>query len=222
MDRMRTLVLCDDHWHPARVPREGLRGLEEKGFSFDWIVDARDWSEERMAKYPLVILTKSNNISSTDKNGWMMDEVQSAFAEYVRKGNGLLAIHSGTAEYQEMLVLRNLLGGVFTHHPEQCMVTMQPDARHPLTAGIPPFTLKDEHYFMAMYDDRADVFMTSRSEHGEQPAGWRRTEGKGRVAVLTPGHNLEVWLHPSYQALLLNVLQWCGNMIYRLSTGLLR
>jgi len=210
---MKTLVLCDDYWHPARVPREGLSGLEDKGFSFDWVEDARDWSAEQMAAYALVILTKSNHASSMDKSGWMTEEVQSSFLEYVRKGNGLLAIHSGTAEYQAMGILRSLLGGVFTHHPEQCMVTMQPNPNHPLTAGIPPFTAKDEHYFMAMYHAEADVFMTSRSGHGEQPAGWRRTEGTGRVAVLTPGHNLKVWLHPSYQALLLNTLRWCGGLI---------
>ena len=210
---MQTLVLCDDTWHPARVPREGLSAFKDQGFAFDWIEDARNWSAERMAAYPLVILTKSNHISSTDRGGWMTDEVQSAFADYVRKGNGLLAIHSGTADYQEMTVLRSLLGGVFTHHPEQCPVTVEPQTGHPLTTGIPPFTLKDEHYFMAMYDPQADVFMTTRSEHGEQPAGWRRMEGSGRVAVLTPGHNLEVWLHASYQALMLNALRWCGRLI---------
>jgi type 1 glutamine amidotransferase len=72
--------------------------------------------------------------------------------------------------------------------------------------------LKDEHYFMAMDDPGVDIFMTTCSEHGEQPAGWRRTEGPGRVAVLTPGHNLEVWLHSSYQTMILNALRWCGGM----------
>jgi|SRR5688572_21449351 len=210
---MQTLVLCDDAWHPARVPREGLSLLKDQGFTFDWIEDARDWSAEQMAAYRLVILTKSNHISASDQRGWMTDEVQSTFADYVRKGGGLLAIHSGTADYQEMPILGSLLGGVFTHHPEQCAVTVEPHTSHPLTMGIPPFTVKDEHYFMTMYDSQAEVFMTSLSKHGEQPAGWRRTEGSGRVAVLTPGHNLEVWLHPSYQALLLNVLRWCSRII---------
>jgi type 1 glutamine amidotransferase len=210
---MKALVLCDDYWHPARVPREGLSGFKVKEFAFDWIEDARDWSADRMAAYPLVILTKSNHISSSDQNGWMTDDAQSAFADYVRNGNGLLAIHSGTADYQEMAVLRNLLGGVFTHHPEQCAVTIEPQTDHPLARDIPPFTLKDEHYFMAMSDPQVDIFATSHSEHGAQPAGWRRMEGAGRVAVLTPGHNLEVWLHPSYQALLLNALRWCGRII---------
>ena len=209
---MKTLVLCDDDWHPARVPREGLSPLTDKGFTFDWIEDAREWSPERMAEFPLVILTKSNHVSSADKMGWMTEEVESAFVEYVRKGNGLLAIHSGTADYQEKTILRSLLGGVFTHHPEQCDVTMELQTDHPLTSGASSFTVKDEHYFMAIYDPEADTFMTSNSEHGQQPAGWRRREVAGRVAVLTPGHNLEVWWHPSYQALLLNTLQWCGGM----------
>lgn len=115
---MQTLVLCDDQWHPAQILREGLGLLKPHGFMFDWIENARDWSAERMASYPLVILTKSNHVSSTNQSGWMTDTVQAAFADHVRNGCGLLAIHSGTAEYEQMPVLRSLLGGVFTHHPE--------------------------------------------------------------------------------------------------------
>ena len=208
---MRILVLCDDYWHPARVPREGLGRLAGHEFSFEWIEHAGDWSAERMMNHPVTVLTKSNNVSAADQNGWVTDEVQAAFLDYIRAGNGLLAIHSGTAEYEQMPVLRSLLGGVFHRHPEQCPVSMIPRSGHPLTAGVSPFTLQDEHYFMAMDDAQVDVFLTTSSEHGEQPGGWRRVEGKGRVAVLTPGHSLEVWLHPSYQTLLRNSLRWCGK-----------
>ena len=48
-------------------------------------------------------------------------------------------------------------------------------------------------------------------EHGTQPAGWTRTHGTGRVCVLTPGHNLAIWQHPSYQRLLRNCLAWCAG-----------
>lgn len=209
---MRVLVLCDDQWHPARIPRAGLGTLKQDLFKFDWIENARDWSAERMASYPLVVLTKSNNISSMDHGNWMTDPVQEAFAAHVRQGNGLLAIHSGTAGYKETPVLRSVLGGVFTHHPEQCPVTIEPKPGDPLVEVIPSFTITDEHYFMALDDPQADVFLTTRSKNGEQPGGWRRMEGAGRVAVLTPGHNLEVWLHPGFQALLLSSLHWCGKL----------
>ncbi len=206
---IKTLVLCDDRWHPARTPRAGLAPLGGSDFAFDWIEHAGDWSAERMAAYQLVVLTKSNNISATEHDPWVTAEVEAAFLDYVRRGNGLLAIHSGTAGYKETPVLRALLGGVFAHHPAQCPVTVEPLQGHPLAAGAAPFTLVDEHYMMELDDSQADVFLTARSEHGAQPAGWTRAEGAGRVAVLTPGHNLEVWLEPSYQTLIHNCLSWC-------------
>jgi len=55
------------------------------------------------------------------------------------------------------------------------------------------------------------VFLHTRSRHGVQPAGWTRAEGLGRVGVLTPGHNLEVWLHPGFQKLLQNGLNWVAK-----------
>jgi uncharacterized protein len=208
---MRTLVLCDDYWHPARTARTGLGALHNSDCDFDWIEHAGEWSAERMATYPLVLLTKANNISATDQQPWVIPAVEQAFLEHVRNGNGLLAIHSGTAGYTQTPVLRGLLGGVFVSHPPQCMVTVEPRADHPLTAGSAAFTLKDEHYHMALDDTQADVFLSTASEHGTQPAGWTRREGAGRVAVLTPGHNVEVWLHPDYQALIVNALRWCGS-----------
>jgi uncharacterized protein len=209
---MKILVLCGDAWHPPEIPRKGLEALAGMEFTFDFIEDARDWSAETMATYPLAILTKSDNVSVTDKTNWMTDPVQAAFSDYVQRGNGLLAIHSGTAEYEQKTVIRGLLGGVFLHHPEQCLVTMSPHLDHTLCNGVTPFTLMDEHYFMALDDLQADVFMATSSVNGEQPGAWGREVGKGRVAVLTPGHNLEVWLHASYQALLGNILRWCGKV----------
>ena len=211
-DYVHALVLCDDKWHPAAIARSGLAALALTDLAFEWIEDAAAWSATRMVQHPLTVLVKANNISSSDTTPWMSDDVQQAFVDYVQAGNGLLVIHNGTAGYQECPVLRGLMGGVFVHHPPQCPVTVEPKAGHPLTLGSTPFTLKDEHYFMEMDDPDVDLFLTSASEHGAQPAGWRRQSGAGRVAVLTPGHNLEVWLHPAYQALIGNCLRWCGRL----------
>lgn len=210
---MQILVLTDDRHHPARIARTGLGALDDSGFTFDWIEDAGEWSAARMAVYPVVVLVKANNVSATDESKWMTPDVEAALRDYVSAGNGLLTIHSGTAGYRDTTVLRSLLGGVFVRHPKQCPVTVEPKAGHPLTAGSAAFTEVDEHYFMEMTGEPVDCFLQSSSEHGTQPAGWTRTEGAGRVCVLTPGHNVEVWLNPAYQALLHNGLRWCGKLI---------
>lgn len=209
---MKILVLCGDHWHPARTPWEGLSAVAGNLFTFDWVETAHDWSPERLKLSQVVILTKSAHVSDQNQTGWLTDDIQVAIVDYVSKGKGLLAIHSGVVGYDQVPGLQSLLGGTFTHHPRQCPVTIEPLQGHPLSHGVAPATLIDEHYFIALHDPQVDVYMTTRSEHGDQPGAWRRTAGAGRVAVMTPGHNLPVWQHPAFQGLLLNTLRWCGKL----------
>lgn len=194
-----------------RLLAPGLAPLAEAGYTFDWIEHAGECSAERMHEYSTVILTKSNNVSATDQTPWITETVAAAFRKHVRRSNGLLVILSGSADYRDVPVLRAVLGGVFVSHPPLCSVTVVPREGHPLTAGSAPFTLVDEHYHMEFGDKAADVFHTSVSEHGRQPAGWARAEGAGRVCLLTPGHNLEVWLQPSYQAIIQHALRFVSR-----------
>ncbi len=207
---MHVLVFADDFWHPAVTVRGGLAPLAAKGYTFDWVEDAAARSADALSDYPLVILSKSDNVSQADKTSWVTPGVEQAFADYVREGGGLLVLHSGTV-YKETDVLRRVLGGTFVQHPPQCDVIVEPKAGHPLTAGVSAFTAMDEHYHIAMEEDVSDVFLTTTSEHGTQPGGWTRFEGAGRVCVLTPGHNVEVWLEPAYQVLLDNAMRWCAG-----------
>jgi type 1 glutamine amidotransferase len=100
--------------------------------------------------------------------------------------------------------------GWFLRHPEQCAVDRLPRPGHPVVAGVNPFMVHDEHYFMALADHNAEVFLHSQSVPGIKPAGWTRPAGCGRVCVLTPGHTEEVWLHPMFQLLLGNALHWAS------------
>ena len=205
---MNVLVFADDYWHPAVTVRGGLAPLAAKGYTFDWIEDPAASADDALSDYPLVILSKSDNVTQADETSWVTPEVEGAFADYVRGGGGLLVLHSGTV-YKKTDVLRPLLGGTFEQHPPQCEVTVEPKAGHPLTTGVAAFTVVDEHHHMTMEEGTTDIFLTTTSEHGTQPGGWTRTEGAGRVCVLTPGHNVEVWLEPAYQTLLDNVMRWC-------------
>ncbi len=206
----RVLLLCDDKWHPARVARAGVEALATDAFQFDVIEDGREWSAERMGQYPLLLLAKADHISAVENTPWITPDVEEQFVDYVRAGGGLLVVHSGTI-VRKLTELKRLIGGTFTQHPPQCDVTMTPQGDHPITVNVEPFAIKDEHYFMEVDDLQAHHFLSTISEHGAQSGGWLREEGDGRVCVLTPGHNVEVWLHPEFQTLLRNALHWCAR-----------
>lgn len=208
---MKVWAICGDRWHPAVTVRQGLDKLEGSEFQFTITEQLEEFDAERLNDYPMVMVCRANSQSDEEKEFWMNEEVQHAFEHYVERGGSLLAVHAGTAGYNETGVFRRLIGGAFVHHPEACTVTIHPDKQHPIAEGIEEFSVHDEHYFMEWEDPVADLIMTTVSEHGAQPGGWTRTHGRGRVCVLTPGHEAEVWTHPTYQKLLRNALHWCAQ-----------
>ncbi len=207
---MKVWLLCDDFYHPGGIPQKGLEALREEGIELDIMTDARTFSPERLKEYPAVVLVKGDSISAQIREPWETPEVEDAFVNYVEAGGGLLVIHSGTTGKTGADRLHALMGCRFLHHPEQCPVTVTPLKHHPVTDGVQPFTLPDEHYFIDLYARDADIFSVSSSQHGVAVSGYTRTQGKGRVCVLTPGHNLPVWLDKEYQKTLHNALRWCA------------
>ncbi|MCL2031435.1 MAG: ThuA domain-containing protein, partial [Oscillospiraceae bacterium] len=199
-----------------------------RGFPSDPAPDAKDFGRERLAESPAVLLSKCDEASQSDRTSWKTEAVQRAFAAYVENGGGLLAVHTALVAGKDTGILDRLIGSRFTYHPNACPVTVQPVKRHPVAEGVGMFCETDEHYRLDVTAPDADIFMASYSppqggEAGylEDPyhntpawvcaAGYTRTQGKGRVCVLSPGHCLPVWHNPQFQRLLENALRWCAG-----------
>ena len=225
---MRVLLICDDYWHPGQTPIDGLAPLAERGFQFDIITDANDFKPDMLKSYPVVILSKCDEISSTDKTRWKTDVVQQVFIDYVENGGGLLVAHTGLVAGEHTEALDRLIGSKFTFHPQDCPVTVQPIKPHPIAKDVQMFCEIDEHYRLEILSDDVDIFMASYSppqgeeaKYKDEPyhnsqawigaAGYTRTQGKGKVCVLTPGHHVKVWHNPQYQRVLENALRWCSG-----------
>ena len=223
---MRVLMICDDHYHPGNVPEEGVASL--KGFEFDVIKNCKDFKPDVISSYPVVVMTKSDQISPEDQSSWKSKEVQSAFIKYVESGGGLLVVHSGTVPGENTEALDKLIGSKFVFHPKDSEVTVESIKPHPVTEGVGMFCEVDEHYHLEILADDVDILMASYSaQQGSldkqkeepytntpakvAPSAYVRTQGKGRVCVLTPGHTLTVWKNTHFQRLLNNSLNWCAG-----------
>ena len=227
---MRVLLLCDDFYHPGDVPIRGLEPLKAKGFEIDVIQDAKEFCPDMLKNYAVVIMSKCDHTTQEDKTSWKTDAVQDAFIAYVENGGGLIVTHNGTVagETDNTGKLDQLIGSRFAFHPSQTPVTVQPIKPHPVTEGVGMFCETDEHYHLEILACDADILVAAYGPpQGEESmyeadkynnfpgciaaAGYVRTQGKGRVCVLTPGHNVEVWLNGEYQRLIENALRWCGG-----------
>jgi len=226
---MRVLLLCDDISHPGQVPIDGVAPLRGQGFQFDIITDTSNFKPEILSDYQAVMMVKYDNISRENKKSWKTEAVQQAFIDYTEKGGGLLAVHSGTVAGEHTEALDRLLGCKFIFHPRACPVTVQPVKPHPVTEGVQMFCEIDEHYRIEILAQDIDILMASYSAPQGHPdnanpkdpanaeawissACFVRTQGRGRICVLTPGHMLPVWLNPNFQRTLVNALNWCANI----------
>jgi type 1 glutamine amidotransferase len=224
----KILLLCDDYWHPGQVVIDGTAPLLEEGFEINVITNARDFSPERLTAYSVVILSKSDEISGENQNSWKSEKVQKSLIEHVENGGGLLAVHSGLVAGEDTKSLDKLIGCRFVSHPEQTIVTVAPLVPHAITCGVEMFQELDEHYRVEILCDDLEILFGAyspaqgvESEYQTEPytnspeylslCGYVRKVGKGRVCVLTPGHNLEVWLNESFQKTLKNALLWCAG-----------
>jgi len=227
---MKVLLICDDYWHPGQVPIDGFAPLKKRGFEFDIITDLKDFSTGMLSKYPVVVLSKCDEKSPEDKTSWKTDDVQQAFIDYVENGGGLIIAHTGLVAGKATQALDRLIGSKFTYHPKDCPVTVQAIKPHPITDGVEMFCEIDEHYRLQILSDDVDIIMASHSpsqgeesKYEEDPyhntvawigaAVYVRSQGKGRVCVLTPGHHLAVWHNPQYQRVLENALRWCSETL---------
>jgi type 1 glutamine amidotransferase len=225
---MRVLLICDDYWHPGQVAIDGVDPLKQRDFQFDIISNANDFSTDKLRQYPTILICKSDEVSQTDKQAWKTVEVQKAFIDYIENGGGLVAVHSTVVASRETQILDDVIGCKFIGHPNACPVTVQPVKKHPVTEGVGMFCETDEHYRIEITASDADVLAASYSPpQGEEskyqedpyhntqaaiyPAVYVRTQGKGRICVITPGHLLPVWLNPQYQLLLANALNWTSG-----------
>ncbi len=213
---MKVLVICDDLWHPAEVIEKGLAAWGDPRFQFDIVKAAKDiLTPERIAGYPVILCCKGDSVTSANNAPWFEDgvtEVRPAeFEEYVRAGGGFVSLHaSNTARAGSPMAA--FVGNSFVGHPPRCGVEMEVTGEHPVTAGVEPFHIRDEHYELALCAPDAEVFLHSQSSTGgRQVAGYSRQMGEGRLCVLTPGHTLDVWLHPQFLRLLGNALAWCAR-----------
>jgi len=196
---MKALCIYHDYHHPGELAKEGLQEITPPEMSIEF-TDAEDGIPgDFPTNCSILILNKANMTSSDKDASWVTKDWEIQIRDFVENGGTLLAIHSGLAGYEKGGILGSLLGGTFKWHPAMCEVSYRSDSD--------VFSCRDEHYFVEVYDEDAEIILTSESRYGRQPAGWICTRGRGRVVVLTPGHTSDVWNHSAFRKIVLQVLQ---------------
>ena len=139
----------------------------------------------------------------------------------VRAGTGLAGWHGGIVDsFRAEPAYSMITGGQFIHHPRGFVsYSVRPVSDHPVVAGIAPFDITTEQYYMHVdpgndvlavtdfiadpdYPDLAGVVM---------PVTWLRHWGEGRVFVTAIGHHLPDLEVPEVDTMIREGMAWAAR-----------
>ena len=224
------LVIYGDSPHPPAPIEEALgKVLEATGVVPHFSVDVETLSAENLEKVQLLlILRDGRQVPRTDGRRdklreledplhgeiqtWMTLEQEKAVVAFVEKGGAFLNLHNSLGLYPPAGPYLKLVGGRYIGHgPFERFRIEVADRNHPITEGVTDFSTADEQHTPVLYDEsRVHLILESRMDNGiAVPAGWVREVGGGRVCHLASGHPVEPLLHPMYQRLMRNAVEWC-------------
>ncbi|EPZ53000.1 ThuA domain-containing protein [Alicyclobacillus acidoterrestris] len=136
-----------------------------------------------------------------------------ALREAVHGGVGLAGIHGGLGDaFRNIPEFQYMVGGQWVAHPGNDGVTYDvtvTDLNHPITQGVPNFTVTSEQYYMHI-DPAIHTLATTRFGDTVMPVAWTKRYGSGKVFYHSLGHHPDVVRMPEVLRLTRQGLAWAA------------
>lgn len=147
------------------------------------------------------------------------DDLVAAVTAHVAGGGGVVALHTGCICFDDWAGWHAILGGGWVwgksyHAPGLEAVHVTPVSGHPVTAGVLPFTVSDEHYRdLALHPDTTVLAHGVAAEGVTYPVAWARSGDifAGRAVTLTTGHDLASLIEPAQARFIRQAAFWAAR-----------
>lgn len=213
-DPIRKALVVRGGWEghaPVEITDLFLPFLKDQGFSVQ-------------TSQTLDVYADTGLLAATDLivQCWSMGEITAeqsrGLADAVRAGTGFAGWHGGIIDaFRTETRYQLLTGGQFVHHPREFTTyEVRTVADHPIVAGIEPFTVTSEQYYLHM-DPAVEVLAVTDYEDDPDnpelagvvmPVTWTRHWGAGRVFVMAVGHRMADLEVPEVDLIIRRGMAW--------------
>jgi type 1 glutamine amidotransferase len=150
-------------------------------------------------------------------------EQAEAFADCIKKGKPLVALHHSICAFDEWPEYFKIIGGKYFHKPtvvdgkEYAACSYQhdlhfivniADKKHPVTKGLKDFEVFDETYKGYYVEPGVKQLLTTTESSSENVIGWAKKYGKGTVVTIQSGHDVPTFESPDFRKLLSQAINW--------------
>lgn len=132
---------------------------------------------------------------------------------HLGRGGALFGMHTASICFDDFPEWGQILGGVWdwdiSWHPQRAAIEVEIGTDdHPVTVGVPDFSVTDEVYHDLIRQPDLDVLVTGRAGGPAQPVVWTRTFQGSRVIYNALGHDVASISHPAHATLIRRAALW--------------
>jgi len=150
-------------------------------------------------------------------------EQAAVFADCIRSGMPLVALHHSICAYDDWPEYFNIIGGKYFHKPTTVNGREYPacsyihdlhfkvlisDSNNPVTKGIDDFEIFDETYKGYYVEEGVTPLLTTDEPSSTPVIGWTKKYGKARVVTLQSGHDAPTFENPNFRKLLKQSIEY--------------
>jgi type 1 glutamine amidotransferase len=155
-------------------------------------------------------------------------EQATVFADCIRQGKPLVALHHSICAYDDWPEYFNIIGGKYFHKPTTvngkeyavCSYVHDlhfkvriSDPSHPVTKGMKDFEIFDETYKGYYVEEGVTPLLTTDESSSAPVIGWSKKYGNARVVTLQSGHDVPTFENPNFRKLLKQSIEWAYDGI---------
>ncbi|MFC1497618.1 ThuA domain-containing protein [Verrucomicrobiota bacterium] len=155
-------------------------------------------------------------------------EQRDNFIKLLDKGIGIIALHQAIATEPDWKESTKIIGGAWRNKPYEvdgvkyeksgCLhdtdINVIAAKPHPITEGIPNFTINDELYLNTYNAEDNNIVL--KTDHPQASGGkeiaWTRMYGKSKIFYFQLGHIPEkTWADKNCRQIIANAIHWASN-----------
>ena len=154
------------------------------------------------------------------------DEQAKAFADCIREGKPLVALHHSICAFDDWQEYFNIIGGKYFHKPTSVkgkeyaacsyihdlhFKVRVSDPKNPVTNGVKDFEIFDETYKGYYVEKGVTPLLSTDEPSSTSLIGWAKKYGKSRIVVLQSGHDVPTFENPNFRKLLRQAIVWVSK-----------
>jgi len=219
---LRVLMLSGANNHDWRATTPVLkRILEQDGrLAVEVETNVAGMHPGVFSKYD-VLLSNFNTFGQKNPGEVWNAEMRAAFVDFIRRGQGLVVVHAGSAVFADWPEFQQIAGATWgkgTSHGRMHTNEIHLVASgHPVTAGLMDFPTFDEFWQNAQVAPGAQTLaeVIPKQEFGgtakAEPIAFATKFGSGRGFTLLLGHNVKAMESDGFQNLLRRGADWAAT-----------